>query len=623
MRRYIWIIGLLFAFQSIAQTEVSLQNMSDFRSQAGNWFIVGEVTMDRNIDIHDKPEPPPKKKKKKTVEKPVQAVTYTEGTGILLNMNDEVKRDQLITNWEHGDILLQLDVMIPRGSNSGIYLQGRYEIQLYDSWGVRNPGFSDIGGIYRNWESTPGNILKGIPPSGNPSKAPGLWQHFEISFKAPRFDENGNKIKNALFEYVELNGVRIHNNVEVALPTGGPIEKNEVPFGPLMIQGDHGPVAFRNIRYTLFGESKVALSNLTFTSHKGLFKNISEINSQQVSGSGSATKIDVRLAEDDDEYALVFEGDLVIPADDEYTFSIGYSGGVQLIIDDETQLEVGDRFLRGRSEKVVSLTTGTHKLKLTNFKGAPWNAPQLGLYIKSPSTNFKKFHSDVSYPEIVNIPSPILVESAGKPRLLRGFVYFRGSEPKLSHTIGVGDPAKVNYIFDMNSANVVGSWRGNFIDATPMWHNRGNGSFRPNGSVNWTFNGQSVAELPGGMGEFPVVSEPGELQSRGYEIDQNTGMPVFRHSYKGVDIENRIRPDKSGNYLLREISFSQSGMSNWYLKIAEGPVKMMPDGSYAIGDQEYYINILQGSEVIVRDQGEETELLMPIDGGDVKYEIIW
>ncbi len=176
-----------------------------------------------------------------------------------MNMNDETKKDHLVSTFEHGDIELELEVMIPKGSNSGIYLQGRYEIQLLDSWGVLDAKYSDIGGIYRNWEKEPGKIYMGKAPLSNPAKAPGLWQKMKISFRAPKFDSTGKKIANARFVSVELNGVKIHDNVEVPLPTGGPLENNEKPMGPLMIQGDHGPVAFRNINYRLMKEIKFSL----------------------------------------------------------------------------------------------------------------------------------------------------------------------------------------------------------------------------------------------------------------------------------------------------------------------------------------------------------------------------
>ena len=74
------------------------------------------------------------------------------GTGVLVNQNDETNRDNLLTTWEHGDLELKVDVMIPKGSNSGLYFQGRYEIQLLDSWGKENPTFADLGGIYQRWD---------------------------------------------------------------------------------------------------------------------------------------------------------------------------------------------------------------------------------------------------------------------------------------------------------------------------------------------------------------------------------------------------------------------------------------------------------------------------------------
>jgi hypothetical protein len=131
--------------------ELPLNDLSSFRDQAGNWSIVGDVTMDRNIDVHpvpaETPAPSTKKgKKSKSPEAPPKpkAVTFTAGSGVLLNMNDDSKKDQLVTQLTHGDLDLEFEVMLPKGSNSGVYLQGRYEVQLLDSWGVKKPAYSDI-----------------------------------------------------------------------------------------------------------------------------------------------------------------------------------------------------------------------------------------------------------------------------------------------------------------------------------------------------------------------------------------------------------------------------------------------------------------------------------------------
>jgi len=82
----------------------------------------------------------------------------------------------------------------------------------------------------------------------NASKAPGQWQSFHVWFRAPRFDAGGKKIENARFIKVIHNGVVVHENYEVGGRTRAHMEKPEAATGPLMIQGDHGPVAFRTIR---------------------------------------------------------------------------------------------------------------------------------------------------------------------------------------------------------------------------------------------------------------------------------------------------------------------------------------------------------------------------------------
>jgi hypothetical protein len=81
------------------------------------------------------------------------------------------------------------------------------------------------------------------------AKKPGEWQKFVIEWQAPKF-KDGKKVANAKFVKVELNGTVIHENVEMKGPTPSGVTGKEAPTGPLMFQGDHGPVAFRNIKIT-------------------------------------------------------------------------------------------------------------------------------------------------------------------------------------------------------------------------------------------------------------------------------------------------------------------------------------------------------------------------------------
>lgn len=174
----------------------------------------------------------------KLLEKMPERFAVEKGTGILLNGGDGRGVD-LLSEMTHGDCELHVEFNVSRGSNSGIYFQGQYEVQVLDSHGKKDADlkYGDCGGIYNT-----------APPRTNASKAPGEWQTFDIVFKAPRIDAAGKKEANARFVRVVHNGVLIHEEVEVKGPTtaalGGP-EKRE---GPLMLQGDHGPVAYRNLR---------------------------------------------------------------------------------------------------------------------------------------------------------------------------------------------------------------------------------------------------------------------------------------------------------------------------------------------------------------------------------------
>jgi hypothetical protein len=152
----------------------------------------------------------------------------------------------LVSDQKLGDVELWVEYMISKGSNSGVYLQGLYEVQVFDSWGSTEPmTTSDGGAIYHRWINEQG--VGGSPPSRNASRRPGEWQSFYIWFRAPRFGANGKKTENAKFIRVLHNGLSIQSNVEVDGPTRAAMDIPEAATNPIMLQGDHGPVAYRNI----------------------------------------------------------------------------------------------------------------------------------------------------------------------------------------------------------------------------------------------------------------------------------------------------------------------------------------------------------------------------------------
>lgn len=144
---------------------------------------------------------------------------------------------------DHGSGLFHIEFKTPvqpeaRGQgrgNSGVYFESRYEVQILDSFGL-TPGMGDCGSIY------------GVAITGqNACLPPGVWQTYDVIFRAPREKADGS------FEPAQMtvfhNGVKIHENQPVPGPTTAAPEKQNAERGPLYLQ-DHGnPVCYRNIWY--------------------------------------------------------------------------------------------------------------------------------------------------------------------------------------------------------------------------------------------------------------------------------------------------------------------------------------------------------------------------------------
>lgn len=198
-------------------------DLEKWRTPRGAWLVVGDAQLDPSF---------PKN------------LLLSEGNGILVN-GLSGQTSPLLSVVEHADVEIHLEFMVPKDSRSGVCFQGRYEVQIADSWQTYQPSFADCGGIDQSDENEKDGF-EGASPRVNASLPSGSWQRFDITFRAPRFDDKGIKIENARFIKVLHNGVLIHENVELNRPTRAAFE-GEVAQGPLMLLGDEGPVAFQNL----------------------------------------------------------------------------------------------------------------------------------------------------------------------------------------------------------------------------------------------------------------------------------------------------------------------------------------------------------------------------------------
>ena len=154
----------------------------------------------------------------------------------------------IYTTEKFGDVELYIEFMVAMHTNSGVFLHGLYETQIWDSWGFTPFHATDQCGAMYHYLGGPVNgIDGGIVPKERADRPPGQWQSYHYWFQAPRFDASGKKIANARFLRILHNGQVIHESVERLRPTGSSLKIPEAPTNPLMLQGDHGVVAFRNI----------------------------------------------------------------------------------------------------------------------------------------------------------------------------------------------------------------------------------------------------------------------------------------------------------------------------------------------------------------------------------------
>lgn len=161
-----------------------------------------------------------------------------EGKGVLL-VTPVTSGGSIVTERTFGDVEFHGEFLVPKDGNTGVFFMGKYEVQSADSFGVPDKEMTELqcGGI--PWTKT---------ASTNACAKPGEWQTYEIVFRAPRFDAAGKKTQNARFVSVTLNGKKIHENVDVPDATGGGLEGEEKPTGPILLQGDEGHGAWRNVR---------------------------------------------------------------------------------------------------------------------------------------------------------------------------------------------------------------------------------------------------------------------------------------------------------------------------------------------------------------------------------------
>ncbi|WP_340105661.1 family 16 glycoside hydrolase [Rhodohalobacter sp. 8-1] len=592
---------------SLPMESLSLEDLEAFTNPAKNWMVAHDVQSDYTGESD---------------------LTTIEGTGAIVNMPTSGENGNLLTEMEHGDIELSLEFLVPKGSNSGLYFQGRYELQILDSWRKTNPIFSDAGGIYERWNDDLPDGDKGYEgkaPAVNASLAPGLWQEYRVMFRAPRFNEAGDKIENARFEHVYLNGKLIHDNAELTGPTRGAISENETETGPLMIQGDHGPLAFRNIRYKLYEQTdSLELSPISYKvyDYNG-DRTPTTFDELELLKEGTTDSFNVAsVSPKSEHFATHFSADLSVPVSGEYLFETQMGNGGNLYIDGELILKNTGELEGIRPGKIIYLDEGTHQLEIAHFQ-VKWNTHAV-LYYEGPFMEKRTLASKAPWGDDGGTEPLTVNRLSDRPEIIGGFTNYNGK--KRTHTLSVGFDEGMHYSYDLQNGALLKFWRDPFADLSQMWVDRGYEQLlMPMNAAVEDMSGSPLLISDAGGDLFNENNSVKEYQLN------SSGEPVFHSGYEGVTVTDHIRPDENNQGFIRSLSFSsEEAVENASARIAQShTIERLSDTLYRIGGR-YYIEMITNAEnelTTVETDNSGMMLSLPVlqnsDQTDIQYRLIW
>jgi hypothetical protein len=393
-----------------------------------------------------------------------------------------------------------------------------------------------------------------------------------------------------------------------------------------MIQGDHGPIAFRNIRYALLNDLTIERGPVAYKYYEGKFNNdLSKITPKDVIRSGKAEAIDVKLADDPNDFALVFDGTFTIKELGEYSFLVKHAGPVKLAIDGQEVMNVTDFF---KEEPATSnLNAGAHTYTLSYVRNFSWEPAGIGLWVLKKNSRPVALHASTSLPAQSMEPL-IAVQPGREPELIRSFMWHDGK--KKTHVLSAGYPGGMSFAYDLNQSALLQTWKGGFLNATDMWHERGEPQ---------TGSPLGAAVVLPGRCALAVLDHPSapltdslndrtEIVYKGYTLD-NTRNPAFAYLLKGIPYTDQFLPDMTGQSLVRTLKWEAVPKDKTLvLRMAIASViTPLGNNTYAIGDQQYYLQLLSAGNAkpeIIDAGGKKELILKPASGtSQVQYSIIW
>jgi hypothetical protein len=395
--------------------------------------------------------------------------------------------------------------------------------------------------------------------------------------------------------------VTIHENIFVSGPTRSTGYEDEKPYGPLMIQGDHGQVAIRNLKWALQNDMEIKMTDLQYKYYEKTAKTPEEALKVKPSSEGKVNLIDVRVAPSREEFFIKFEGKFSVPAKDQYTFSMFPSGTAALEIDGQKLIQPARSWLNNSPlSGTMELAAGTHNFTI-------WLNKERQGYRAVP------LHAIPSIPEFTATPL-YAVKADRQTEIIRSFMLHKGK--KLTHVLSVGDPSGVHYSYNLLQGAMLQVWRGDFLNTTEMWHERGEPQ------VATPLGAPKVLAGNGPIFDASLAKDSAvDYKYRGYTLSA-TGAPQFKYEYRGLNIVDEIIPAEQGRGLRRTLTIDGPGHEKMQLRIAQASrIEMVRSGLYNIDEGSYFIEVKGGIPSIATYQAQQVLLMNGTHS--VTYQLIW
>ena len=379
---------------------------------------------------------------------------------------------------------------------------------------------------------------------------------------------------------------------------------------------------FRNIRYILYNKPRPELLNLRYAVYEGKYEKESDyaFGGKAPEAEGATEVLSASVNRIPNEFLIRYTGTLRVAEPGAYHFNLGVPGGGGMLkINNQTVIAPGGWDGTGK----VSLPKGDLPFELFYSKFVDWAQSSVGLTAAGPGV--REFAISEGVGGNGEVVDPIMVD-APTNTILRSFMDVPGADGgrriRVTHAISVGSPEQVHYTYDLDKGALVQIWRGNFLDATPMWHDRGDGSSRPRGMVQRM--GAPVlflSKLPSAQANWPTDTANSGYRPKGYVLDESD-RPTFRYQTNGASIDDKIRVLDGGKGLQREVTITNPANDLYARLISGKTISPMDNNMYLVDGQEYVrLDELNGAKPTIRESNGQQELIVPVKG-KVIYSIL-